>query len=244
LVEQTEDDKGVRQDEARRAERADRILDAAAALLLRWGYNKTTVDDIARQAGVAKGTVYLHWRSREALFIALMVRERMAMVAEIRQAIDADPEGSTLHGMLRLSALAILRRPLVKAILLREMDVVGKLAHTELSSDMRARALVFQTYLEALREHGLARTDLDLEEQVFVASAIFTGFLLVAPLMPDEFRPSDERLAALIAEATRRVLEPRDGGAAEPGLGAKAAGDFLDGDMAIAQDLMRRSTAS
>ena len=45
--------------------------DAATALILRWGYNKTTIDDIARQAGVGKGTVYLHWNTREELFATL-----------------------------------------------------------------------------------------------------------------------------------------------------------------------------
>ncbi|MGW2198666.1 helix-turn-helix domain-containing protein, partial [Streptosporangium sp. NPDC001682] len=42
--------------------RADRILDAAAELLVRLGYRKVTIDDIARLAGIGKGTVYLHPR--------------------------------------------------------------------------------------------------------------------------------------------------------------------------------------
>ncbi|HEV2580965.1 MAG TPA: helix-turn-helix domain-containing protein [Ktedonobacteraceae bacterium] len=40
--------------------RAERLLDVAAALLVRWGYRKTTLDDVAREAGVGKGTIYLH----------------------------------------------------------------------------------------------------------------------------------------------------------------------------------------
>ncbi len=60
------------EDRSRRQERADRILDAAAELILRWGYRKTTIDDIAKQAGVAKGTIYLHWKTREDLFMALI----------------------------------------------------------------------------------------------------------------------------------------------------------------------------
>ena len=62
----------------RRVARAHRILDAASSLILRWGYNKTTIDDVARQAGVAKGTIYLHWNTREELFAALIHRERLA----------------------------------------------------------------------------------------------------------------------------------------------------------------------
>ncbi|HRC77763.1 MAG TPA: helix-turn-helix domain-containing protein, partial [Kouleothrix sp.] len=79
---------------ARRHERAQRILDAAAALILRWGYNKTTIDDIARQAGVAKGTIYLHWNTREELFGALMLREKAALAADLRARTAADPAGA------------------------------------------------------------------------------------------------------------------------------------------------------
>jgi len=56
---------------SRRRERAQRILDAAATLLLRWGFQKTTIDDIARLAGVAKGTIYLHWKTREEFSLRL-----------------------------------------------------------------------------------------------------------------------------------------------------------------------------
>lgn len=64
-----------KKEEPWRLEREQRILDAALALVLRWGYNKTTIDDIAQKANVAKGTVYLHWKSREELFEAMVQRE-------------------------------------------------------------------------------------------------------------------------------------------------------------------------
>ncbi|WP_163569887.1 helix-turn-helix domain-containing protein [Fodinicola feengrottensis] len=59
-----------------RGVRAERVLDAAAELIVRWGYDKTTIEDIARaRRGRAKGTIYLHWKTREDLFIALLRRE-------------------------------------------------------------------------------------------------------------------------------------------------------------------------
>jgi len=38
-----------------RTRREERLLDAATNLLVRWGYRKTTIDDVAREAGVGKG---------------------------------------------------------------------------------------------------------------------------------------------------------------------------------------------
>ena len=193
---------------SRRRERAQRILDAAAALILRWGFQKTTLDDVSRQAGVAKGTMYLHWKTREELFRALIRRERLELAEDLKQRICADPAGATLRGILKHSALALMQRPLLKAILLRDMDVLGKLAHGKQSSVAQAEKLMgFKIYLELLREYGLVRTDLSLQAQVYMFSAIFMGFFCVAPLMPDEYTLSDEELADLIAETVHCTLE-------------------------------------
>ncbi len=199
----------IRQREvSRRQARAQRILDAAAALILRWGYNKTTLDDISRQAGVAKGTIYLHWKTREELFAALIKREKLEMAKDLKQRIERDPEGATLRGILKHSALALMKRPLLKAVFLRDMEVIGKLAHSEHSSAAYAERLAgFKTYLELLREHDLVRIDLSLRAQVYMFSAIFAGFFLVAPLVPDEFTLSDEELAELMAETVHCTLE-------------------------------------
>jgi len=197
----------------RREAKARRILDAAATLILRYGYHKTTIDDIAREAGVGKGTLYLHWNTREALFTALILREKVAMAEDIKQRLAGDPAGATLRGLLKHAALALMQRPLLKAILLRDTEVFGKLVQREQSSTLSAEVLAgFTTYLEMLREQGLVRTDLSLHELATLFSSIFTGFFLAAPLLPDAFRPSDEELAELMAETGHRTLEPRDSG--------------------------------
>jgi AcrR family transcriptional regulator len=41
------------------------ILDAMERLMARFGYKKTTMDDVAREAGIGKGTIYLHFPSKE-----------------------------------------------------------------------------------------------------------------------------------------------------------------------------------
>jgi AcrR family transcriptional regulator len=194
--------------DARREERAQRILDAAAALILRWGYNKTTIDDISRQAGVAKGTIYLHWKTREDLFDALIQRESAEVARDIQQRIAGDPEGWTLRGIVKHSALATMKRPLIKALFLGDQDVLGRLARKQLTTSAYAERLQgFKAYLEILREHGLVRTDLSLLAQVHVWSAALAGFFLAEPLMPAEFSLSDEERADLMAETVHRTLE-------------------------------------
>jgi AcrR family transcriptional regulator len=54
--------------------RADQIAEATRALFLRYGYRRTSVDDIAREAGVAKATLYLHFAGKEDMFRAMIAR--------------------------------------------------------------------------------------------------------------------------------------------------------------------------
>lgn len=219
---------------ARRSGREQRILDAAAGLILRWGYNRTTIDDIAREAGVAKGTIYLHWKTREELFAALMLRERVALTAEFQQRLLADPGGATLRGMLKHSALALMRRPLLKAAMLRDMEIIGKLAQHAPTNDLLVERLMgFKTYLELLRQHDLVRTDLELRLQVYLIGAIFVGFFLLAPMMPEGWALADDELAEVMAEAVHRALEPQRPSAPEATeAAARALRHYVDGDLA------------
>lgn len=45
----------------------DAILDATDRLLARFGYKKMTIDDLAREVGIGKGSVYLHFSSKEEI---------------------------------------------------------------------------------------------------------------------------------------------------------------------------------
>src|SRR5690349_3274443 len=68
---------------------ATRVLTAAAGLLLERGYDRTTLDDVARAAGVSKSTLYQRWGAREALFVAVLRHQRAAMHRHVRDEVDA-----------------------------------------------------------------------------------------------------------------------------------------------------------
>jgi AcrR family transcriptional regulator len=56
------------------AARRAAILDAATAVFLRYGYKKTSMDDLARAAGLSRQGLYLHFATKEALFQAGLLR--------------------------------------------------------------------------------------------------------------------------------------------------------------------------
>ena len=199
-----------RLDARRRRERAERILDAATSLAERWGFDKTAMEDIAREAGVAKGTIYHHWSSREDLFICVLLRECLQMVEELQAQVQHDPEGLTLHGLVKYSVLATVRRPLPRALLLTDSRTLGSIARHEYlreGSLMRRRMDFLRDLLVFLREEGMVRTDLSLEDVLHTLGAICIGFMTVEHFWPEGVTIPPERQCDLLAEATRRTLE-------------------------------------
>ena len=80
----------------------DRILDAADRLLARYGYQKMTMDDLAREVGIGKGTVYLHFRSKEEIVlfrVDRVVRRLVERLLAIAQS-DATPDAKIREMLL------------------------------------------------------------------------------------------------------------------------------------------------
>ncbi len=198
----------TKEDKNKQKERAIRILEAAAELIQRWGYRKTTIDDIAKHAGVAKGTIYLHWKTREELFMDLLIRERMKAGRGIEEQVAADPEGTTLHGLIKHSILATLRNPLLKAVILKDADILGELVNSEFGhADTEHRIAAIKTFLELLRDRALIRTDIDLDTQFYMLEAITTGFIIVDQFLPDRFHVSTEDIAKMAADTIQHTFE-------------------------------------
>lgn len=84
-----------------------RIQEAAVRVLFRQGYNKTTMQDIADEAGVARSTIYTKWKTKEALFTDLIWIESEAYMDSWLDLVEQDPDGGKLQGLYRNALLAI-----------------------------------------------------------------------------------------------------------------------------------------
>jgi AcrR family transcriptional regulator len=79
----------------------DRILDAADRLLGRFGFRKMTIDDLAREAGIGKGTVYLSFRSKAEVALACIDRMAARLLVRLeQQAAGSAPPEDRLRDML------------------------------------------------------------------------------------------------------------------------------------------------
>lgn len=205
--------RGASEELSKREERAHRILDAAAELIQRWGYKKTAVDDIARLAGVAKGTIYLHWKTREDLFMALLLRESMEAVQAMATQIDRDPSSFCLSNVIKNSIYVIMVRPLSRALFIRDVSVLGELlqqGRADLEAISQQKLLTGQQLLSFFRSKGALRTDQSLEEQLKIYATLIIGTLTIDQYMPAELLSSPEEAAQRLAMMLHATLEPAD----------------------------------
>ena len=74
----------------RTAERRAAIVEAAFDEFVARGFTATRIDDIAKRAGVAKGTIYLHFKDKEALFLAAVDEDGVTDADERAAALSTD----------------------------------------------------------------------------------------------------------------------------------------------------------
>ncbi|MDO8396985.1 MAG: TetR/AcrR family transcriptional regulator [Bradyrhizobium sp.] len=81
----------------RAAERRAAIVEAALDEFIARGFTATRLDDVARRAGVAKGTIYLHFKDKESMFEELI---RTALVPMINRLHAPPPSGGSVRDMV------------------------------------------------------------------------------------------------------------------------------------------------
>lgn len=73
-----------------------RILDAARALLVQRGFQDVALDDVAKKAGVAKGTLFLYYKSKDELFSAAFADLVDQLGANLQAVLDSHLSGRDL----------------------------------------------------------------------------------------------------------------------------------------------------
>lgn len=70
------------------SDKLESILTTANKMFARYGLKKTSIDDIARKARVAKGTIYNYFGSKDEVYLGVLRREAKEIVKNIRTEVD------------------------------------------------------------------------------------------------------------------------------------------------------------
>ncbi|MBN2344617.1 MAG: TetR/AcrR family transcriptional regulator [Deltaproteobacteria bacterium] len=165
-----------------KAKKQRRILDAAATLFEKWGYRKTSMDDVAREAGMAKGTLYLYFKTKADLAVQVIAEEKRRFITEMAPLLDeADPE-QRIARWVTLGVQLGARMPITSRLATGDNDLTDLL--NEMSDEDRSRSEAFgNSFLGALiaeTKHGRILSSDERLARAKVLRAIITFSLLMA----------------------------------------------------------------
>ena len=191
-----------------RQQREERILDAAATLLVRWGFRKTTIDDVAREAGVGKGTIYLHWKDKTDLFLAAIWHASRQTIEDVMRRLNADPEGGRFYRLWTHGLLAVVANPLMAEVMKGRSDIFQGLMNSISPETVAQLVGNADTHVAQLKAAGLIRADLPVSTITYVMGALKLGIIHASDVVSTASVPSMEQLTEAISDLMRRWLEP------------------------------------
>jgi TetR/AcrR family acrAB operon transcriptional repressor len=200
-------------------EREQRILDVATELLVHYGYDKTTVSDIAQAAGISKGAIYLHYNSKEALLESLLGREMKQYAFRWMDMIEEDPQGGTLGGMYKNMLYTLSDSTFLAAMFKRDERVLGsylRQPNNFFQNPDRIQANRYE-FVKMMQEAGAVREDIDAQVVAYIMNLLLYGLVAMGDIMPQEDMPPLDTVIEGIAEIMDRALTPTTGGNSEAG---------------------------
>lgn len=182
----------------RHANRRDELVEAAAAVFARKGVEAATVDDVVREAGVAKGTFYLYFTTRDEIVTA--VAERLVMV--VGAAMEASLRAGGRSAPDRLAGIALAmttvgERPYERALVEMIHRPENRAIHDRLAGRIVAvlRPAVAEVIADGIRAGELAAQDPD-RAAAFVLAALTSIDELVGA--PEDLPPVVEAVNAFV----------------------------------------------
>jgi AcrR family transcriptional regulator len=213
--------------EAARAARREQIIAAGLACFARSGYHATTMADVAAQAGVSKGTPYLYFDSKQALFLALHEKWECGAGQRVDAAVAAlaGQERQSPRAVLGAVAGAIAAHVLAESQTCRVLMEARALAAHEpvIAAAVRAADQQLHQQLEELFTAGVAARQWPAGTDPAIAARLFTaamyGLMAQWHLAPGSFCWPDAAaaLAASSPPCDDAARLPEPGGA--PGAG-------------------------
>jgi AcrR family transcriptional regulator len=180
-------------------ERRAQILDAATTVFARAGFSSARMDDIAERASLSKGTLYLYFKSKDALIVSLMERLYALQLEDLRHLeASAEPFAERLlafarHAVSQYEAMEP-AMPIVRefyALAARRKDV---------RAAIRRSLETFRTLLTALVEQGIARGEVrkvDADAAALTILAIYEGLGVLWTIAPRVVRLREQTESAI-----------------------------------------------
>lgn len=160
----------------------EQILDGAKIIFLKMGFDAASMNDVTRQAGVSKGTIYVYFQSKDDLFAALIERERTRFVNTVRDELKdrASVEEALFHFGVAF-ATHLTKNDVICSMrsVLGVIDRMPGLSRRFFSTEPTNARLVLREYFDRQIALGVMKTDdSDLAARQFIELSTGTFFKL------------------------------------------------------------------
>jgi TetR/AcrR family fatty acid metabolism transcriptional regulator len=145
-------------------DKPQQIIDAAVRVFARKGYWNSRVSDIAREAGIAAGTIYLYFETKEDILITLF-RDKMArFVSALWQAIAGEPDATAkLRRLITMHFEILEREPELAEVVQVELRQGQKFFRGPATQEIAAYFALIASVLEEGVASGQFRRDLPVK---------------------------------------------------------------------------------
>lgn len=181
----------------------ERLLEVGRDRFVRFGLQKTTVADLARGAGIGKGSFYQFFDNKEELFMAIQDAEETRFKAELIAEIEAARSGrAAVVALLRSVTAQLERHPFLRALL--DPEVLGALSlrvdPARLDAHRASDRAFFASLVKDWKTRGWLREAVEPEVVFDVLAAMFAIALQRELIGEDSARRAAREIAEAIAD--------------------------------------------
>ena len=176
-----------------------RLLDAAVAVFLERGYAESSLEEVARRAGVSKGLVYHHFGSKERLLLALHEECDQRLKQRVLAADVGGPVPANLMRGMKAFVRAIADMPSARLTLLETPAVPGLREHVERDQEAWTDSIAAELQ-RGVRRGEIAPLDTNMAARALLGALHATALAVLASTNPRQAsRGAQQALARLIA---------------------------------------------
>jgi AcrR family transcriptional regulator len=192
-------------------ERKKQILDAALVVFTRQGYDRARMDDIARESGLSKGSLYWYFDSKKALFMALFEATIEELVSGMQEISSEDGSAGDL-----IRTMANPLREMMGGTDLTNILFSFFLQHGQEQDVRQVISGALEGYLDLLADvirdgmaRGEFRTDLDPDHVAGAMAAAFDGLELQVLLWPElDWQTRLDQMVEIFLSGIRQDVDP------------------------------------
>jgi TetR/AcrR family transcriptional regulator len=175
----------IERKEREKEQRRSDILDAAEKVFFKKGFEQATMDDVATQAELSKGTIYLYFKSKEELYIAIGMRAHRELRHMFEKAVN--PDKTVIDNILEVGKAFVRfsgeRSDYFKTLVYFEAEFDLQHVHGEYEKLCQNEEDPMSFFIKLLQQgidSGLIRTDMSAVQLAHILWTQTTGILKLA----------------------------------------------------------------